>query len=56
MLADYRIRRVRETEFLQPGPTRFARQIIECRLSEEPVKDNLRKRGTIERRGDRLGE
>ena len=56
MLADHRIRRVGQAEFLQPGPTCLARQIVECGLSEEPVKDDLRERGAIERRGNRLGK
>ena len=56
MLADHRIGRVGQTEFLQPGPTRLARQIVECGLGEEPVEDDLRERGAIERGGNRLGK
>ena len=56
MLADHWIGRVRQPEFLQPDPTCLARQIVERGLGEEPIKDDLRQRGAVECRGNRLGK
>ncbi len=56
VLADHRIGRIGQTEFLQPGPTRLARQIVEGGLGEEPVEDDLREQGAIEHRGNCLGK
>ena len=56
MLADHRIGRVGQAEFLQAGPPRLARQIVERGPGIEPVEDHLRQRGAIERRRHRLGE
>ena len=56
MLADHRIGRVGQAEFLQSGPPRLVRQVVERGPGEEPVDDDLRQQGAIERRGNRLGE
>ena len=55
MLADHRIGCVGQAEFLQSGPPCLARQVVESGPGEEPVEDDLRQRGAIERRGNCLG-
>ena len=56
MLADHRIGCVGQAEFLQSGPPCLARQVVESGPGEEPVEDDLRQRGAIERRGNCLGK
>ena len=56
MLADHRIACVGQAEFLQSGPPCLARQVVESGPGEEPVGDDLRQRGAIERRGNCLGK
>jgi hypothetical protein len=56
MLADHRIGRVGQAEFLKSGPPRLVRQVVESGPRKEPIDDDLRQQAAIERRGNRLGE